>query len=64
MTQTLAMICCFAGIVPGATHRAFGKSEIIQPYDNTNPVMYDKDWTNNYVDWYLMALALLESWCI
>ncbi|MBT3378402.1 MAG: hypothetical protein HN742_35115 [Lentisphaerae bacterium] len=27
------------------------------PYDNTNPVLYDNDWTNDYVDWYLMALA-------
>ena len=26
-------------------------------YDNTNPVFYDNDWTNDYVDWYLMALA-------
>ncbi|MBN1671134.1 MAG: hypothetical protein JXR37_08890 [Kiritimatiellae bacterium] len=27
------------------------------PYDNTNPVLYDNDWANDYVDWYLMALA-------
>ena len=27
------------------------------PYDNSNPVIYDNDWTNDYVDWYLMALA-------
>ena len=31
--------------------------ERILPYDNTNPVVYDNDWTNDYVDWYLMALA-------
>jgi hypothetical protein len=57
MTQTLAMICCFAGIVPDVAHKAVRKSEIVLPYDNTNPVMYDNDWTNDYVDWYLMALA-------
>jgi hypothetical protein len=27
------------------------------PFDRTNPVMYDNDFTNDYVDWYLMALA-------
>ncbi len=27
------------------------------PYDNSNPVIYDNDWSNDYVDWYLMALA-------
>lgn len=31
--------------------------ERLLPYDNTNPVIYDNDWTNDYVDWYLMALA-------
>lgn len=30
---------------------------VVLPYDHTNPVMYDNDWTNDYVDWYLMALA-------
>lgn len=33
------------------------RQDIALPYDNTNPVMYDNDWTNDYVDWYLMALA-------
>lgn len=27
------------------------------PFDNTNPVWYDNDWANDYVDFYLMALA-------
>ena len=27
------------------------------PYDNSNPVFYDNDWANDYIDWYLMALA-------
>lgn len=27
------------------------------PYDRTCPVLYDNDYTNDYVDWYLMALA-------
>jgi len=57
MTQTLAMICCIAGIIPCTVHKAVGKPEIVLPYDNTNPVIYDNDWTNDYVDWYLMALA-------
>ncbi len=60
-TQALAMICCLAGIVPGAQGgnltKVAEKPEIVLPYDNTNPVMYDNDWTNDYVDWYLMALA-------
>jgi len=51
------MICCLAGIVPGAVDDAVKKSETVLPYDNTNPVMYDNDWANDYVDWYLMALA-------
>jgi len=31
--------------------------KIVLPYDKTHPVLYDNDWTNDYVDWYLMALA-------
>ena len=31
------------------------------PYDSTNPVIYLNDWTNDYVDWYLMALASTED---
>jgi len=27
------------------------------PYDRTCPVIYDNDYANDYVDWYLMALA-------
>lgn len=27
------------------------------PYDRTCPVLYDNDYANDYVDWYLMALA-------
>jgi hypothetical protein len=27
------------------------------PYDQTCPVLYDNDYANDYVDWYLMALA-------
>lgn len=27
------------------------------PYDRTNPVFYDNDYANDYVDWYLMSLA-------
>lgn len=34
-----------------------GQRAVVLPYDNTNPVMYDNDWANDYVDWYLMALA-------
>jgi len=29
----------------------------VLPYDRTNPVMYDNDYANDYVDWYLMAVA-------
>jgi hypothetical protein len=61
MARVIAMICCFAGAIPGAQGGGLAKAaeqpEIILPYDNTNPVMYDNDWTNDYVDWYLMALA-------
>jgi hypothetical protein len=27
------------------------------PYDSSNPVIYDNDWANDYIDYYLMALA-------
>jgi len=37
--------------------KAAQKSDVVLPYNNTNPVMYDNDFTNDYVDWYLMALA-------
>jgi hypothetical protein len=37
--------------------KVVNKSGIVLPYDNTNPVIYDNDFTNDYVDWYLMALA-------
>ena len=37
--------------------KAAKKSDVVLPYDNTNPVIYDNDFTNDYVDWYLMALA-------
>ena len=40
-----------------ASDKAAKKSAVVLPYDNTNPIMYDNDWTNDYVDWYLMALA-------
>lgn len=32
-------------------------SPIRLPYDRTCPVIYDNDYANDYVDWYLMALA-------
>ncbi len=58
--------CSLACLVIGSTvvtlqdDMVFAKQGTIDnvlPYDNTNPVLYDNDWTNDYVDWYLMALA-------
>ena len=31
------------------------------PYDHTNPVIYDNDYANDEVDWYLMAAASLKN---
>ena len=33
------------------------------PYDRTCPVIYDNDYANDYVDWYLMALASAGGRC-
>jgi len=32
-------------------------SPVVLPYDRGCPVIYDNDYANDYVDWYLMALA-------
>ena len=45
-------IACSLGAVAAPAVR-----KVVLPYDRTNPVIYDNDWTNDYVDWYLMALA-------
>jgi len=46
-----------ASLHPAAAFADRSTGESLLPYDNTNPVIYDNDWTNDYVDWYLMALA-------
>jgi hypothetical protein len=40
-------------IRPGPADR----HERLLPYDRGNPVFYDNDFANDYVDWYLMAAA-------
>ena len=48
------------GVLGGRDGTAFAEqatANTVLPYDHTHPVIYDNDWTNDYVDWYLMALA-------
>ena len=57
-----SLACPAIGFTAVAFHSPAGIAEEniaknVLPYDNTNPVLYDNDWTNDYVDWYLMALA-------
>ena len=57
-----SLVCPAVGSVAtalrsGASFADHNRQDEVLPYDNTNPVLYDNDWTNDYVDWYLMALA-------
>lgn len=55
-TTTYALVFVVIVTVTTASHFSlFPRLEL--PYDNSNPVIYDNDWTNDYVDWYLMALT-------
>ena len=47
-----AVIICFTlATAPGHTQSG------LLPYDSSNHVWYDNDFVNDYMDWYLMALA-------
>jgi hypothetical protein len=45
------VLCFSMSIVPGHTQQS------LLPYDSSNHVWYDNDYANDYVDWYLMAVA-------
>ena len=47
-----AVIVCFTlATAPGHTQAG------LLPYDSSNQVWYDNDFVNDYIDWYLMAVA-------
>jgi hypothetical protein len=50
LALVLTLLCAAAAELPRST-------PVKLPYDRTCPVIYDNDYANDYVDWYLMALA-------
>lgn len=52
----VAILLIFLPGVHGCSNETLVQSPSL-PYDRSNPVFYDNDWTNDYVDWYLLALA-------
>ncbi|WPU93589.1 hypothetical protein SNE25_30180 [Mucilaginibacter sabulilitoris] len=56
----LAIIVIICGFVNFNGTTATKRNNLL-PYDHTNPIMYDNDYANDEVDWYLMATASLGA---
>jgi len=50
----LVFLC---GLTPNSTVQPPAAALLRVPYDRSCPVIYDNDYANDYVDWYLIALA-------
>ncbi len=50
-------VAVLAGALASSSAASPPAQASLLPYDQTSLVLYDNDWTNDYIDWYLMALA-------
>src|ERR1700754_1880327 len=62
--SVFSKLFCYAIAAAGCTFLSFAaastkKYNNLLPYDNNNTVIYDNDYANDEVDWYLMAVASL-----